>query len=178
MGKKPDSAIWLPYSLSPESGFGPKAAFCRPVGRLRNIWIGAAILTGLMTSGCKKHPVEPVAEPTNAAPVITNTPPAPVAPVSSRTRDLGVLQLTNHSETRIQLGGGKSCTITPHLIDPNRLQLTMVLESKMPDGKTRGLNIMKVVSKPDQQFEFDFGGMSLTLTPEMVIETNAPAKIP
>ena len=92
--------------------------------------------------------------------------------------DLGVLLLTNLCETTIQLGGGKSCTITPHLIDPKRLQLTMVLESKMPDGKTRGLNIMKVVSQPDQQFEFVFGGLSLTVTPQMASETNLPAKNP
>ncbi len=143
------------------------------------IVIAAVILTGLLASGCKRHPQEaPVAEATNAAPVVTNAPAAPAVPVSSRTRDLGVLLLTNHSETHIQLDGGKSCTITPHLIDPKHLQLTMVLESKMPDGKTRGLNIMKVVSQPDQQFEFVFGGLSLTLTPQMVNETNAAAKTP
>jgi hypothetical protein len=140
--------------------------------------IAIVVLTGLLASGCKRHPVTPD-EDANPVPVTTNAPAATNGPpVPSRTRDLGVLQLTNHCETRIQLGGGKSCAITPHIIDPKRLQLTMVLESKMPDGKTRGLNIMKVVSQPDQQFEFVFGGMSLTLTPQLASETNSPAKTP
>ena len=139
------------------------------------IIIATVALTGLLASGCKRHEVAPVEEVTNAVPAASNV---VVVPVSSRTRDLGVLLLTNHCESRIQLGGGKSCAITPQLIDPKRLQLTMVLESKMPDGKTRGLNIMNVVSQPDQQFEFDFGGLSLTLTPQMAGETNPPANTP
>ena len=143
----------------------------------QTIIVAAVIVTGLLASGCKRHPQEaPLAEDTNAVSVATNAPVVPAGP--SRTRDLGVLQLTNHCETRIQLGDGKSCAITPHIIDPKRLQLTMVLESKLPDGKTRGLNIMKIVSQPDQQFEFVFGGMSLTVTPQVVSETNAPAKVP
>ena len=145
------------------------------MGIVQIIIIAAVILTGLLASGCKKHPAEPVEEAANAVPVVTN---APVAAASSRTRDLGVVQLTNRCETRIQLDAGKSCAITPQIIDAKRLQLTMVLESKMPDGKTKGLNIMKVVSQPDQQFEFVFGSLSLTLTPQMASGTNSPAKTP
>ena len=124
---------------------------------------------GLSAPGCKRATEVPV-EDTNAAPVATNAPVVPPAPVSSRTRDLGMLQLTNHCETTIQLGAGKSCTITPHLINPQHLQLTMVLESKMPDGKTRGLDVMKVITRPDEQFEVDFGSLNLTLTPRMAQE--------
>ncbi len=156
----------------------PESCFLEPVGVSQTIVIGVVILMGLLASGCKRHePVEPVQE-TNVVSE-TNVPAVPEAPaVPARTRDLGVVQLTNHCETHIELGGGKSCTITPHLIDPKRLQLTMVLESKMADGKTKGLNITKVVSQPDQQFEFDFSGLSLTLIPEMAKDTNAPAKAP
>ena len=110
---------------------------------------------------------------TNAAPVVTNAPAAvdvPAVPVPSRTRDLGVVQFTNHCATHIQLGGGKSCTITPLVLDSKQLQLTMVLESKMADGKTRGLNVMKVITRPDQQFEVDFGSLNLTLTPQVAEE--------
>jgi hypothetical protein len=157
--------------------YGLKAAFFGTVAITHIILIATVILTGLLTPGCKRHRLDASeAEATNAVPSETNAPVAPAA--SSRTRDLGVLQLTNHCETRIDLDGGKSCAITPHLIDAKRLQLTMVLESKMPDGKTRGLNITKVVSQPDQQFEFVFGGLSLTLTPQMAGETNLPAKTP
>jgi hypothetical protein len=138
------------------------------VANSKIIIIAAVVLTGLLASGCKRHPSEaPVEEDTNAVALATNAPAVPAVPASSRTRDLGVLQLTNHCETHIQLGAGKSCTITPHLIDPKHLQLTMVLESKRPDGKTRGLNVMKVITQPDAQFEVDFGSLNLTLTPQI-----------
>ena len=105
------------------------------------IIIATVVLTGLSVSGCKRNPVPLPTVETNTVPVATNVLGAsavPVAPVSSRTRDLGVVQLTNHFETRIQLGGGKSCTITPHLIKPQHLQLTMVLNPKWPTAKPRG----------------------------------------
>ncbi|MFZ0827380.1 MAG: hypothetical protein WAO02_08140 [Verrucomicrobiia bacterium] len=147
------------------------------------ILIAAIVLTGLLASGCKpSEPAAPKAN-TNAVQAVSNAvhvPSPSPAPASARarTRDLGVLQLTNRWETRIQLDADKSCAITPHLIDPTHLQLTMVLESKMPDGKINGLNIIKVVSQPNQQFEFDFDGVSLTVTPQMAGETNPPAKTP
>jgi hypothetical protein len=162
----PDSEGFAGHPASIRLQKRPESCFWGLVVASQNITIGIVILTGLFASGCKKNSVASVEE-TNAAPVATNAPVVPEAPAPSRTRDLGVVQLTNHCETHIQLGGGKSCTITPHLIDPKHLQLTMVLESKMADGKTRGLNIMKVVTRPDQQFEVDFGSLNLTLTPQM-----------
>ncbi len=125
------------------------------------------LLTGLFVSGCKKKPEAPVEVATNTVSVVTNAPAVGEAPANSRTRDLGVLELTNHSETRIQLGDGKSCAITPSLIDPKHLQLTVALESRTPDGKITSLNITKVVAQPGQQFEVDFGSLNLTLTPQM-----------
>ena len=140
--------------------------------------VGTVILTALLASGCNRTPGTPVADTTNAAPmlstnampVVTNTPAVPAVSVSSRTRDLGALLLTNRCETHIQLGGGKSCAITPLVLGNKQLQLTMVLESKMADGKPQGLTIMKVTTPPDQQFEVNFGGLSLTLTPQLAAE--------
>jgi hypothetical protein len=139
---------------------------------LKTMALGTVILAGWGLSGCVKKPATPVIE-TNAPPplVVTNIPePASTnPPVPSRTTDLGLLQLTNHCETRIQLAGGKSCAITPVLLDNKHVQLTVVLESKT-NGITQGLNITKVVAQPGQQFEVDFGGLNLTLTPQMAGE--------
>ena len=124
---------------------------------------GALVLSVLLAAGCQK-PVPPAPEaPTNAAPVVTNTPPP-----TSRGKDLGIVQLTNRCETQVQVGDGKSCTIKPVLLDPQRLQLTMTLESKLTDGTTRGLKVMTVVAKPDQPLEVDFGSLVFTLTPQLV----------
>jgi len=145
--------------------------------------VGTVILTVLLTPGCKKNlPPEPVTG-TNAVPVATDVPPAdetnaaPMAtnapaPAHFRGKDLGVVQLTNRCETRIQVGDGKSCTIKPLLLDPERLRLTMTLESKLADGKTRGLKIMTVVTKPDQPFEVDFGSLVFALTPQLVTNSS------
>lgn len=141
--------------------------------------IAILVATGLLASGCKKRApkVAPEVAPeiTNAVAVMTNI---LAAPVSSRTRDLGVLLLTNHCDTHIQLGEGKSCTLTPHLINPKQLQITLALETRSMDGKIQTLKIMKVVTKPGQQFEMDFGSLNLTLTPQMAEETNSPSKTP
>jgi hypothetical protein len=102
---------------------------------------------------------------TNAAPAATNAPPAPV---HFRGKDLGVVLLTNRCETRIQVGDGKNCAIKALLLDSQRLQLTMTLETKLADGKTRGLKITTVVAKPDQPFEVDFGSLVFALTPQLV----------
>jgi len=143
--------------------------------------IGTVVLTVLLTSGCNKPLPDGPAAPTNAAPVVaTNLPPeaetnaaamatnALPAPVFSRGKDLGVIQLTNRCETRIQVGDGKSCTIKTVVLDPQRLQLTMTLESKLNGGKTRGLKITTVVAKPDVPFEVDFGSLVFMLTPQLV----------
>ncbi len=135
----------------------------------------------MLASGCKKpgsgapetstNTVPIVAAPkpgTNAAPAVTNAP----SPVRSRGKDLGVVQFTNRCELQLQVSDGKSCTFKPLLLGPQRLQLTMALESKMADGKTRGLKIMTVVAKPNQAFEVDFGSLVFTLTPQLV--TPAP----
>jgi hypothetical protein len=155
------------------------------------IAIGAVVLAGLCAPGCSKKSDTPPADTrpltvgtngspvdTNAASPTTDAPDAPSAPATSRTRDLGVLQFTNHCKTQIQLDESKSCTITPVLIDRQNLQLTMVLETKLADGKIQGLKITKVVAKIDQQFEVNFGGLDLTLTPQMAPETNSPAIAP
>jgi len=147
-----------------------------------HISIGAVVLTAMLASGCKKPgagapetstntvPILAAPKPgTNAAPAVTN---ALSASVHSRGKDLGVVQFTNRCELQLQVSDGKSCTFKPLLLGPQRLQLTMTLESKMADGKTRGLKIMTVVAKPNQAFEVDFGSLVFTLTPQLV--TPAP----
>jgi len=89
-----------------------------------------------------------------------------------RGKDLGVVQFTNRCELQLQVEDGKNCTVKPLVLDPQRLQLTITLESKLADGKTRGIKILTVVAKPNQPFEVDFGSLVFNLTPQVV--TNAP----
>lgn len=170
--------IWAETLVSNCLPKRPESCFLRRVAASTTITIATVVLTALLASGCKKNPAAGPVAKTNGAPVMTNGAPVDTnvapAPVYSRGKDLGVVLLTNRCETRIQVGDGKSCAIKPVLLDAQRLRLTMTLESRLADGKTRGLKIMTVVAKPDQPFEVDFGSLVFTLTPKLAPPPSAP----
>jgi len=133
-------------------------------------FIAAISLSGLLPSSCSKHSTSTAAKqhappPT---PVVANTNPPVSTP--SNAKDLGELALTDRHETRIELGGGRSCTITPKLLDRDKLQLTLTLQSRGTDGKTTGFIVSQVTTRPGQPFEAAVGNMDITLTPEIVQE--------
>jgi hypothetical protein len=116
----------------------------------------AVFVTGLLPSSCTK-----ISSTTKAAPV------ANAVAVGSNDKNLGELSLTNHYETWVQLGTGKSCRIVPSIIDRKNIRLTVTLESKKANGKTEGLNVVQVVTQTGKSFEVAVGDMNLTLTPKL-----------
>lgn len=112
-------------------------------------------LLGLLPSSCT------TAKKTSAQ----QAPAAEMVSGSATNKNLGELSLTNHYETCVNLGAGKSCTIKPTLLGRSNLQLTMSLESKSPSGKTQDLSVVQVVTKTGKSFEVAVGNMNLTLTP-------------
>jgi len=122
------------------------------------------ILTGLLPSSCTKSKGPAAQHPAKALEVST------ASKNTSNNKNLGELELTNHYETCIQLGAGKSCTIKPNLIDRKDVQLTMALQAKSPDGKIAGLSVVQVTARPGQSFEVAVGDMNLTLTPRLADE--------
>jgi hypothetical protein len=123
-----------------------------------------AIMAGLVPSSCTSSK-NPAAQPQHAPVVIIAT-----SSESLTNKNLGELQLTNHYETCINLGAGKSCTIRPTLLDHASLRLTMSLESKNSQGGVKGLSVVQIVTKTGQPFEVAVGDMSLTLTPVLAAE--------
>ena len=122
-----------------------------------------AILAGLVPTSCTSSKN---ASAQQHAPVVTIATSAD----SLTTKNLGELQLTNHYETCINLGVGKSCTITPTLLDHASLRLTMALESKNSSGGVKRLSVVQVVRKSNESFEVAVGDMTLTLTPKLAAE--------
>jgi len=120
--------------------------------------IAAISLGGLWPSSCSKTP----ASPQHAQVAGANT-----AVKQSKTRDLGVIQLTNHYETEIELGKGQSCTITPQLLDRRDLQLTLSFGSKNADGRPTGLCVTRVVAQQDKPFDITVNDMDLAFTPRL-----------
>jgi len=116
-------------------------------------------LTGLLPSSCTKAK-STTAQKTGASVV------ADASGVSTN-RNLGEVELTNYYEADIELGAGKSCRITPKVIDRKNLQLTMALELKKVDGQMAGLSVTQVITCPGQPLEVAVGDMNLTLTPKL-----------
>ena len=85
-------------------------------------------------------------------------------------KNLGELELTNHYETCVNLGAGKSCTFRPILLDHHTLQLTLAFESKNAGGGVKDLSVIQVLTKNGEPFVVGFGDMNLTLTPKLDAE--------
>ena len=149
--------------------------------------IGTVVLAGLLLTGCKKPTPPPSTGATNAVPVSTNgqhaaanaapgsgtmAGPASTNPLAElRGKSLGVVTLTNRLETVLQVGDGKSCYIKPVALDPQRLQLTMSLETHQAGGRPGGLKVVTIIARPDQPFEVDFGSLVFNLTPHLATAT-------
>lgn len=131
------------------------------MGSSRIAIIAAINLGALLLTGCSKTP----ASPQRARAAATN---AMAAAKPSKTKDLGVIQLTNHYETEVVLGKGESCTITPQLLDRHNLQLTLSFGSRSADGRPTGLCITRVITKPDLPFDITVNDQALTFTPKLV----------
>jgi hypothetical protein len=116
----------------------------------------AVFVTGLLPSSCAK-----ISSTTKAAPL------ANAVAVDSNEKNLGELSMTNHYETCVQLGIGKSCRIVPSIIDRKNIRLTVTLESKRANGKTEGLNVVQVITQTGKSFEVAVGDMNLTMTPKL-----------
>ena len=126
---------------------------------LSQIAVVAAIsLSGLLPSSCSKTP---------ASPQHAQVAGANAAATLSKTKDLGIIQLTNHYETEIDLGKGESCTITPQLLDRSGLQLTLSIGSKNADGRPTGLCVTRVVAQQDKPFDITVNDMDLAFTPRL-----------
>jgi hypothetical protein len=114
----------------------------------------AVSLTGLF--GCTKT-VTPA----------TNAKGAPGVTATSKIKDLGVLELTNHFETSVAFGPHRKCRIVPKMLDRHNLLLTLTVESKSADGTIAGLSVVQVTGKPEQPFEIAIGDTDFSFTPEI-----------
>ena len=125
------------------------------------ISVVALSLTRLLPASCH-----------NTATQQKSSPPATVA--QSKTNDilhnLGEVELTNHYETCVQLGGGKNCTLTPKMLDQKNVQITLSIESKTAAGKTHDLSVTQIVTRTGKPLEVAVGDFELSLTPRVNLE--------
>jgi hypothetical protein len=119
-----------------------------------------AFVTGLLPMSCH-HKATPTSGATPTT-VITMT-----ANSTNTLHNLGELSLTNHYETRVQLGGGKNCLLVPRMVDGRTMELTVSLESRTTAGKTLGLTVTQVTTKSGKPLELALGDYQLAFTPKM-----------
>jgi hypothetical protein len=124
---------------------------------LKSIITGIAVfLAGLF--GCSKS-AAPAAAANNSA-----------VAAQSKIKDLGIVPMTNNYETCVSFGANRDCRITPKVLDRNNVQLTITIESKGPNGRISGLNVVQVTGSTRKPFDLSVGGMDYTFTPQIAAE--------
>ncbi|MGB7768783.1 MAG: hypothetical protein WBN22_08010 [Verrucomicrobiia bacterium] len=86
------------------------------------------------------------------------------------TKDLGVLPLSNHVSTTINLGKNQECTITPTLLKSGNVQIILAMETTSADGRPQGMNVARVLARPGEPFDVSIGDMNLAFTPQMSVQ--------
>ena len=100
----------------------------------------------------------------SATPVTTVT----ITPGSTNTlHSLGEVSLTNHCETRVQLGGGKNCLLVPKFVGSHDVELMVSLESRTPAGKTLDLTVTQVTAKSGKPLDIALGDYQISFTPKI-----------
>jgi hypothetical protein len=90
------------------------------------------------------------------------------AAIPAKPGELGEVVLTNHFETVVRVGNGKSCTLVPRQMGSHNVELTLSLESRNAAGKTHELSVTQVSATSGKLMEVALGGMQLSFTPKLV----------
>ena len=126
--------------------------------RARNlVAIIIAVLAGTLLTACQKKP----AEQTLHAAEINHL------SVSTNRENLGLLSLSNHIPTTVNLPQNKECTITPTLLDGGNLQIILAMETRGTNGITESMNVTRVVNRSGESFDVSIGDMDLVFTPKV-----------
>jgi len=121
-------------------------------------------LTGLLPASCHKTaPQQKAAPPTVVAAATTNA-------INLANRNLGEINLTNKSETCLQLATGECFTLTPKLLDKQNVQITLAVESKNDYGETHNFAATQVVAKSGKPLEVAVGDLNFKFTPRVTAQ--------
>jgi hypothetical protein len=126
--------------------------------RARNlVAIITVVLTSTLLTACQKKPVE---QTLHAAEINHRS-------VSTNRENLGMLSLSNHIRTTINLSKNKECTITPTLLDGGNLQIILAMETKGSNGITESMDVTRVINHSGEPFDVSIGDMNLVFTPKL-----------
>jgi hypothetical protein len=118
-------------------------------------------LNAVLTSSRNVPPVQPPPEPTPK----TNAPDN-AATVANPT-DLGAIQLVNQTPSQFDLGGGKTCTLTPTISADGNYNIKVFFESQKSDGQTvqTEQHTAEIITSPGRAVRIAVGDSSIGFTP-------------
>ncbi len=82
--------------------------------------------------------------------------------------ELGTVEFTDGEPLMVNLGEGKTCTMTPKVLSDGTLQISMVIEGPgdMPGVKER-LSSPTIISRPGQAVAITVNDLGISLTPTL-----------
>lgn len=116
-------------------------------------------LNAALASSRNAQPAKPPPEPVSK----TNVPDNAVDPANGP--DLGAVQLVNQTPSRFDLGGGKTCTLTPTIDADGNYDIKVVFEVQKADGQTQQLGMGEVTVSPGLAVRLHSGDNSIGFTP-------------
>src|SRR5436190_2472960 len=93
--------------------------------RTHLVAIAAVFLFAAITGGCSKSPSSRT----------THNLHGQVVAMPTNITYLGVVELANRTATRLDIGSGKSCVLTPTIASPESLKIDVALEETDSHGK-------------------------------------------
>ena len=94
-----------------------------------------------------------------------NAPDNATAADAANGPDLGAVQLVNQTPSRFDLGGGKTCTLTPTIVADGNYDIKVVFEVQRADGQTEQLGMGEVTVSPGLAVRLHSGDNSIGFTP-------------
>ena len=122
------------------------------------------VSTGALLTGCQK---KSVGQTLHAAAMNHSS----ISATNSLSqKNLGVLPLSNHVSTTINIGKNTQCTLTPTVLKSGDVQIILDMETMDADGRPQGMNVARVLARPGEPFDVSIGDISLAFTPEITVQ--------
>jgi hypothetical protein len=115
-----------------------------------------AVSIGLLASSCSKS---------------SSTHSTQTKGLPPNTKDLGVVELSNHESHQYDLGDGKDCIVTLSTTPPpeNSLVIDLVIETKDANGNMKQLGNPRVSVSPGHAVAVIVGDTSIKLMPKLKV---------
>ena len=105
-----------------------------------------------MLTSCSKSPSNQATHPIGLPP---------------NTKDLGIVELSNHESHQYDLGDGKDCTVTFATTPDNDLEIDIVIKVKDAHGNVQRIGEPRVTTSPGRTVIVSTGDTSIKLTPKL-----------